>query len=58
MNQTWESGKKKKKKKKKFEPDFGSFSPNLSPKIFFRNFDHYQTLDIFQAITVINFNEN
>ena len=42
MNQTWESGKKKKKKKKKkFEPDFGSFSPNLSPKIFFRNFDHY-----------------
>ena len=32
---------KKKKKKKKIEPDFGSFSRNLSPKIFFRNFDHY-----------------
>ena len=53
MNQIWENS-----KKSNFRSDFGLFSPNLGPKIFFSDFYLYFMLDIVVIMTVCNLKEN
>ena len=49
MNQTWVNG-----KKPSFGPNFGHFSPNLGPKIFFVKFYLYNSLDIVASYHYVN----
>ena len=53
MNQIWENS-----KKPNFRSDFGLFSPNLGPKLFFSEFYLYYMLDIVAIMIVCNLKEN
>ena len=53
MKQTWENG-----EKTNFEPDFGSFGPNLDHKNFVRELYINQMLDMLQTFIVCNVKEN
>ena len=52
MNQIWENG------EKNFGFDFGSFGPNLGPKIFFVGFTSNRSKTSLQTFIVYNFMEN